>query len=605
MWDYFDIQSSTGRGPIITDRSMPGAIWFPQARVNYARRLVESGPDDAIAIEHYSELREPGSVGYGELRRQVRNFARALRALGVQPGDRVAAYVPNVPEAVVAMLATTGIGALWSSCSPDFGVSSVLDRFKQIEPKVLLLVDGYRYGGRDFDRRQAAKELISALDSVESVIHLPYLFAKANSVEGPNARVFSELIAGDGADDDPLAEDFAFNHPLWIVYSSGTTGLPKGMVHGHGGVLIEHLKFQTLHSNMGPESKLFFYTTTGWIMFNLLVAGLITGSSIVQYDGNPAYPDFEALWRIVDRSKVTNFGTSPTFVNTLAQHDVVPRQNYSLEHLECVLCTGSPLTPESFEWFYQNVKQDLWVASISGGTDVATGFVGSVPTLPVHSGEIQAPNLGVDVCAFDHEGNAVVGEEGELVVRQPMPTMPLYFWNDAHGVRYKESYFETYPGVWRHGDLLKVTERGSYVISGRSDSTLNRFGVRIGTSEIYRAVESLSEVVDSLVVHLDADGGESKLYLLVVLGAGAQLDEALSQKLRIVLREQRSPRHVPDEILEITAVPYTLTGKKMEVPVKRILLGADPFEVANPDAMSNPESLAQFAELAKSLRSLS
>jgi acetoacetyl-CoA synthetase len=599
VWDYFGVESSTPRGPALVNSVMPGATWFPTARLNYARRLVQAGPDAAVAVDHYSEVREPGSLTWGDLRRLSRNVAYTLLTLGVQPGDRVAAYLPNIPEALIAMVATTGIGALWSSCSPDFGVSSVLDRFSQVAPKVLLAVDGYRYGGRDFDRRRAVAALVAALPSVEHVIHVPYLFEAAADTGGARALTWQHVSAARPADsDDPMQADFAFDHPLWIVYSSGTTGLPKGMVHGHGGMLLEHLKVHAFHMNHGPDSKLFFYTTTGWIMFNLLAAALITGASIVQYDGNPAHPDLKALWRIVERSKVTSFGTSPTFVNMLAQNHVCPKDGFDLRSLRGALCTGSPLTPESFAWFYDQVKADLWVSSISGGTDVATGFVGGVPTLPVHSGEIQGHCLGVDVHSFDSAGNSLIEAEGELVITQPMPTMPLYFWNDPDGRRYQESYFDTYPGVWRHGDLIRITERGSSIISGRSDSTLNRHGVRIGTSEIYRSMESMDEVVDAMIVHLDGDDQNARMPLFVVLREGLTLDQDLTARIRSRIREERSPRHVPDVVLQVPMIPYTLTGKKMEVPTKQILLGAAPEKVANPDAMANPESIPYFVALA-------
>ena len=602
IWDYFEVHSSTPRGATLVGDSMPHHQWFEGARVNYARRLIEAGDDNTVAVEHYSEVREPGAITWGRLRADTRALAHSLKGLGVQEHDRVAAYLPNIPEALVAMLATTGIGALWSSCSPDFGVSSVLDRFKQIEPKVLLVVDGYCYGGRDFDRSAEIVELVQALPSVEHVIFVPYLRDEtAPTFDRPSSR-WSDLLKPlpQGAA-DPLAEDFDFAHPLWVVYSSGTTGLPKGMVHGHGGTLLEHLKTHSLHMNHGPGGKLFFYTTTGWIMFNLLAAALLTGCAIVQYDGNPTHPDMHTLWRIVECSRVTSFGTSPTFVNTLAQHGIRPRDHFDLSALEGVLCTGSPLTPESFAWFYEAVKDDLWVSSISGGTDVATGFVGGLPTLPVHSGEIQVHCLGVDVHAFDARGQSVIDEEGELVIAKPMPTMPLYFWNDPDGKRYHDSYFATYPGIWRHGDLLRITARGSSVISGRSDSTLNRHGIRIGTSEIYRTVEALPAVQDSLVIHLD-DEEPSVMSLFVVLAEGATLDDTLRDAIKTRLRQERSPRHVPDIILSAPGVPYTLTGKKMEVPVKKILTGAEPGAVANADAMANPDAIAYYADVASELR---
>jgi acetoacetyl-CoA synthetase len=604
LWDFFELPSTPALGRALVDAKMPGAKWFPDVKVNYGRALLAAGDDNQVAVHHFSEVRDPGTLTWAQLRQQSRSVAKTLQSLPLDAGDRVVAYLPNIPEALVAMIATTGSGALWSSCSPDFGVSSVLDRFRQIEPKVLVAVDGYRYGGREFDRREAVQALAAALPSVQHIIYVPYLFpnepvpAHINGIPVVSWEAASEKVLV--ADEDPFAVDFPFNHPLWVVYSSGTTGLPKGMVHGHGGTLIEHLKSHNLHMNHGPESTLFFYTTTGWIMFNLLAAALLTGCSIVQYDGNPAYPDMKTLWRIAEAAKVTSFGTSPTFVQTLTQHKVRPSDEFDLSALKGALCTGSPLTPESFAWFYDNVKSDLWVSSVSGGTDVATAFVGGAPTLPVHSGEIQAFCLGVDVHAFDANGRSVTGEEGELVVTQPMPSMPLYFWNDPDGTRYHESYYDTYPGVWRHGDLMRVTERGSSVISGRSDSTLNRHGIRIGTSEIYRAVEALDEVADSLVIHQQAADGDGKLTLFIILAHDNSLDDALRTRIRAHLRAERSPRHVPDEIIEVDMVPYTLTGKKMEVPVKRILQGDDPTKAANVDAMANPEALQAYVDYARS-----
>ena len=601
IWQYCGPGDGLPEGPLLVNAKMPGAVWCPGMRVNFASYLLQQGQDDKVAIHFFSETRAPGQMTWGELRRQVVSVARGLRDMGVEPGDRVAAFVPNTPEAVVALLATTLIGGVWSSCSPDFGVNSALDRFRQIEPKVLIAVDGYSYGGKVFDRRGALNGLLNDLPSVQRIIYLSHMFAPDEG-RPDGARSWSELTESSAlAADDPTADQLLFDHPLWIVYSSGTTGLPKGMVHGHGGILFEMLKGQNLQLDLSPESTMFFYTTTGWIMFNMLVGALVAGASIVLYDGNPAYPDLSTLWRLVERTGATSFGTSPTFVHTMAQNRLCPREQFDLSSLRNVLCTGSPLTPESFSWIYENVKENLWVSSISGGTDVSGGFVAGSPILPVHSGEIQAPCLGVDVCAFDRSGTPIVGEEGELVITQPMPSMPLYFWGDPGGKRYHESYFDTYPGVWRHGDLLKETERGSYIIAGRSDSTLNRHGIRIGTSEVYRTVVELAEVVDSLVVHLAPAGRPDQLILFVVLAQSVVLDDGLKLKLARALREQRSPRHVPEQVLAVSAIPYTLTGKKMEVPVKRILLGADPDEVANRDAMGNPSSIEEYTKFAKQM----
>ena len=602
VWDYFGLHSSTPYTRPLAEERMPGARWFDGARVSYPARLLEPGRDEDVAIHHFSECREPGRLTRGELRAQVRSVAIGLRKAGVKSGDRVAAYMPNTPEATIAMLATTAIGGVWSSCSPDFGVNSVLDRFRQIEPKVLFAVDGYRYGGKSFERKEAVRALLDGLPSVEQVVYLPYLDPGDPGRPFPSAQTWEEIASTPCAsDDDPLAADHLFDHPLWVVYSSGTTGLPKGIVHGHGGVLLEQLKLHGLHTNLGPESCMFFYTTTGWVMFNLLVNAMATGASIVLYDGSPAYPDLYSLWRMAEQTDTTNFGTSPTFINILAQNGVRPRDRIDVSKLRGIICSGSPLTPESFEWFYANVRSDLWVSSISGGTDVVTGFVGAAATLPVHAGEIQAPSLGVDVHAFDANGNSVIEEEGELVVTRPMPSMPLNFWNDPDGRRYHESYFDVYPGVWRHGDLLRITSRGSCVISGRSDSTLNRFGIRIGTSEVYRTVEAMDEIVDSLVVHLTPNQHDSLMVLFVVLREGGRLDEPLIERICATLRTERSPRHVPDRVIAIDAVPYTLTGKKMEVPVKRILSGQAVEEVANRDAMADPQALETFTRLAASM----
>ncbi len=603
IWDYFELTSSVQPGETLDSHEMPGAEWFPGAKINYAEFLLAQGDADSTAIFFASEARESGTMSWKELREQVARLCCALKDLGVKPGDRVAAYLPTIPEAVVALLATARIGAVWSCCSPDFGIRSVLDRFSQIEPTVLIAVDGYRYGGIDFDRRAEVSRLASELSTVQHVIEVPLLFPpQADAEMTPAGLKWPHLMAEYEGASDSSAEDTDFCHPLWIVYSSGTTGPPKAMVHGHGGVLLEFLKHLTFHLNLKPSSRLFFFVTTGWIVFLALVGALATGSTIVLYDGNPVWPEPDTLWRMADELEVTHFGTSPAFVNMLNKMGVSPIDTFDLKALECVVCTGSPLEPASFAWIYEHVKNDLWVTSTSGGTDVASSFVAGVPTLPVHNGEIQARCLGLDVDVFDDAGQSLIDEEGELVVKQTMPSMPLYFWGDDGNQRYLESYFDVYPGIWRHGDLMKLTQRGSCIISGRSDSTLNRLGIRIGTSEIYRVIDSLDEILDSLVINLDLSGSRSFMPLFVVLTEGQTLDERLAGKICQKLKKDCSPRHVPDKIYAIEAIPYTLTGKKLEVPVKKILMGADPEKTANPDTMANPAALDYFIAFAKERR---
>jgi len=597
IWDYYRIHSPAPFSAVLADASMPGARWFPGARVNFAAHILREGRPAATALHGLDETGAHRVLTWAELSERVCGLATRMRELGVAPGDRVAAYLPNVPETVVAMLACASIGAVWSGCSPDFGTRSVLERLQQIEPKWLLFCDGYRYGGKVFDRRPQAQEIGAGLASLEQTVFVPVLEpGAAPPVEG--ALAFGELAAG-GAAEGFAFEDVAFDHPLWILFSSGTTGPPKAIVHGHGGITLEMYKNVRLHCDIGPESTMFFHTTSGWVMWNLLVTGLAGGGAIVLYEGNPMHPGPEALWRVAERTGTTSFGASPTYVQLMQRSGIVPRQQFDLDALEHVLMSGSPATPETMAWFYETVGEDLWVAPTSGGTDVATGFVGGVPTLPVLAGRMQARNLGVDACALDEHGRELVGEVGELVIRQPMPSMPLYFWNDSDGSRYRESYFNDYPGMWRHGDFFLLEADGSCHIPGRSDATLNRLGVRIGTAEIYRCVEAIEGVRDSLVVNLDLPGGRFYMPLFLQLAEGAALDEPLRQQVRSRLRSECSPRHVPDAIIAVPEVPYTLTGKKMEVPVRRILTGAEAHRVASRDAMRNPAALDFFIDFAQ------
>jgi acetoacetyl-CoA synthetase len=595
LWEFFEIQADGDPSPVLGSRAMPGAEWFPNTSLNYAEHVFRGKDDAGVAILHASELRELGELTWGELRRQVAAVAAGLRGLGVEPGDRVVAYLPNVPEAIVAFLASASIGAVWSSCSPDFGPASVIDRFAQIEPKVLFAVDGYRYGGKDFDRRETVAELQAAMPSLTATVVLPYLDADADLSPVGEPLLWDSLLA-DNAGAELGFERVPFAHPLWVLYSSGTTGLPKAIVQSQGGILLEHLKKLHLHVDAHPGDRLFWFTTTGWMMWNFLVSGLLTEAAIVLFDGNPGYPDMGVLWDLAERARVTMFGTSASYIAACMKDGVEPGAGRDLSALKSVGSTGSPLAPESFRWIYEHVGSDVWLFSTSGGTDVCTAFVGGVPTLPVYRGELQARALGAKVEAWSEDGHPLVGEVGELVITEPMPSMPLYLWGDEDGSRYRESYFSTFPGVWRHGDWIEITERGTAIITGRSDATINRGGVRMGTSELYRSVLGLDEVLDALVVDVP-DGEGSRMTLFVVLREGAALDERLEAELRRRIREDCSPRHVPDAVLAAPEIPRTLSGKILEVPVKRILMGAPAEEVASRDSLANPEALDWFTSL--------
>ncbi len=597
VWDFYDIQSTAPYTEVLDRHVMPGARWFSGARLNFAEHVLRRGQPGEIAMYFAAEGRPLETLTWDALREEVRRLANAMRARGLGPGDRVVAFMPNIPQTMIACLAATSIGAVWSSCSTDFGAASVLDRFQQIEPKALFTVDGYRYGGKPFDRREEARRIIDALPTLEHVFFCPYLDEAATA---PVARAESwHTLTQDDAGGPLAFEQVDFDHPLWVVYSSGTTGLPKAIVHGHGGIVLEQTKALSLHMNLRPGARMFFYTTSGWIMWNILMSSMLVGASPVIYDGHPAAPDVDVLWRLAAESGATQFGASPTYVSMMQKEGIVPRERYDLSAIEGVLLTGSPATPEAMSWLYENVNADLWVTSQSGGTDVASGFVSGSCILPVYAGEIQARALAVDVRALDDAGEPLVGEVGELVVAQPMPSMPLYFWNDPDNRRYLESYFEVFPGRWRHGDFFEVNERGGCFIKGRSDSTLNRYGVRIGTAEIYRCVEGLEEIDDALVVNLDLPGGRFFMPMFVMLAAGVALDDALLAKMAAALREQCSPRHVPDKVYAVNAIPYTLTGKKLEVPVRKILMGFDIEKAVSRDAMQNPESIDYFIEFAE------
>ncbi len=596
VWDFFEIKTSTPYKGVLAEKIMPGAKWFEGSHLNYAEHVMRRARGDEPAIFFAAEKTSLKSLSWNEMSRDVARLAAQLRRLGVEPGDRVVSFMPNIPHTMVAFLATASIGAVWSSCSTDFGAPSVLDRFQQIEPKVIFTVDGYCYGGKDFDRRDVARTIIEALPSLKHVIYLPYLDSGA-AAPVANAHDWNELLSGPETPPHEFTQ-VGFDHPLWVVYSSGTTGLPKAIVHGHGGITLEMHKAMALHLDLKPGARMFFFTTSGWIMWNLMVSTLIVGAAPVLYDGNPAYPDVDVLWRLAADTRATQFGASPTYISTMMKDGIVPRERYDLSALEGVLLTGSPATPESMQWLYDNVKADLWVTSQSGGTDISSGFVNGSCTLPVYAGEIQSRALGVDVVAFNDRGESVINEVGELVVRQPMPSMPLYFWNDEGDKRYHDSYFDVFPGVWRHGDFFEVNDRGGCFIRGRSDSTLNRYGVRIGTAEIYRVVEALDEVDDALVVNLDLPGSRFFMPMFIKLAPGVSFDATVVAKIAQALRTQCSPRHVPDKVYPVADIPYTLTGKKLEVPIRKILMGIPVDEAASRDAMMNPESVDYFIAFA-------
>jgi len=599
VWDYFGVVGEGEREPALSSRQMPGARWFPNMRLNYAENLLRNATGERPAIIARTENAPPREVSWAELERDTAALAARMRAWGIRPGDRVAGYLPNWPETVVAFLACASIGAIWSSCAPDMGPSVVLDRLRQIEPCLLIASDSHGYNGRLHDRAPQVDELLAQLPSVQRVVHVPGPLA-GERANGWRDRVDWADAVSEAA--PPRYERLPFDHPLWIVYSSGTTGLPKAMVHSHGGIVLTHLKTMALQHDLRPGDRLMFLGSTGWIVWNLQVGALLTGASIVLFDGHPAWPDGESLWRFIDAQGVTLFGCGAAYLVDCMKDGLRPRDQVRLDRLRAINATGSPLPIDAYRWVYDAVKPDLWLASISGGTDIASGFVACAPTLPVHAGEIQCPELGVAAFAYDEEGRPVVDQVGELVITQPMPSMPVFFWGDPGGRRYRESYFDTFPGAWRHGDWIRFTPRRSSVIYGRSDSTINRFGIRMGTAEIYRVVEALPEVRDSLVVDLEYLGRPSFMPLFVVLQAGATLDDALRERIRAQIRTKASARHVPDDVVQVDEIPRTLSGKKMEVPVRKLLLGAPADKVASPDAMQNPDSLRFFVRYADGRR---
>ena len=591
IWDFFDLQSSVAPTVILAENKMPGAVWFPGVKLNFASQILrqsEKNPDKTALIVQ-SESFGFSELTWGQLRAQVASVAGRFRAMGVGPGDRVVAILPNTETAMIAFLATASIGAIWSLCAPDMGHVAILDRFQQIEPKLLIAQDGYVHAGKMIDRREVLNTITAGLPTLEQTILLPLVG------ELPANTVAWSDLTGDSS--DLIFEQVDFDHPLWVVYSSGTTGNPKPIVHGHGGILLEGAK-QSLHQDLTDQERFLWLTSSGWIMWNAQTAALGQGATVALYDGAPNYPDMGVIWRFVADQKISYFGAGAAFFTTCIKAGLRPRDEVDLSAVHSLAATGSPLTEDNFEWIYDAVKPDVWLAPISGGTDFSGAFVGGNPMAPVRAGEMQCRLLGNAVRAFDDAGNELIGEVGELVCTQPLPSMPLYFWGDDDGSRLHGSYFDTYPGIWRHGDWIEITETGGSVIYGRSDATINRKGLRMGSSEIYRAVEGLDEVMDSLVVDLEFLGRASFMPLFVVPAKGVALDDALRKKINDAISTGVSPRFLPSEIVEIAEVPRTLSGKKLEVPVKKLLLGGDPKKVVNRDSMSNPDSFDVFVAYA-------
>ncbi len=600
FWEYYQITASHPYSEVLTQRTMPGARWFTGARVNYAEHVFRNRTPDRPALKFRSERTPLTEISWDELYERTASIATALRNLGVGPGDRVVAYMPNIPETIMAFLACASVGAIWSSCSPDFGPRSITDRFKQIEPKVLFAVDGYQYGGRAFDCRQTIAEIQRSLPTLEKTILVPYLDPDADAEGLSNTVTLADVFKESG---ELVFEQVEFNHPMWVVYSSGTTGLPKPLVHSQGGILIEFHKFQGLHMDVKPGDNFFWFSTTGWVMWNILQGSMVCGATAVLFDGSPGWPDMDVLWDLAEKTGMTSFGTSAAYLTACMTQGLEPGKKYDLSRLRVIGSTASPLSPAGFGWVYESVKEDLLLASTSGGTDPCTGFLGSCPLLPVRAGELQCRCLGVKAEAYDDSGNPVFDQVGELVISEPMPSMPLYLWNDPDDRRYRESYFEMFPGIWRHGDWVKITPRGSAVIVGRSDSTLKRMGIRMGSSEIYGAVEEIPEIENSLIVGFEDPAGEYVMPLFVTLKPGVELTDELKASIKKKIRAALSPRHVPDEIYAIDEVPVTLNGKKLEVPIKKILSGEPVDKAVNKDSMANPQSLDYFVEFAERLRS--
>ncbi len=588
--DYFDIIFHDTYSEVHDDAPMPFTKWFDGATLNYAEHIFRSKDKDRPAIIHSSEREEIHGLSWDLLEQQTAALAHGMRAMGISKGDRVVAYLPNIPEATIAFLATCSIGAIWSSSSPDFGSESVKDRFAQIEPKLLFTIDGYQYNGKAYDKLATVKEIQDKLPTLAQTILIPYL---------DDESTLDHSVTWMEATSTPAELTFEavpFDHPLWVLFSSGTTGIPKAITHSHGGNLLEHYKYLSFHNDVQVGERFFWYTTTGWMMWNYVHAALLVGGTIVLYDGSPAYPNLEVMWRFAKQAGIHHFGTSAPFIVANMKQGMKPKDHYDFPYLRSISSTGAPLPPDGFDWIYKNIKEDLWLVSMSGGTDVCTAFVGGVPTEPVYQGEIQARALGVSLYAFDEAGKALNNEVGEMVITKPMPSMPIYFWNDPEKKRYQSSYFDTYPNIWRHGDWVKITDRNSLIILGRSDATLNRDGIRIGTAEIYRSMNKIDALKDSLIINIEKSNGTHYMPLFVQLNEGFDLDPTLIKVIKSELRQNYSPRHVPDEIIQVEDIPYTISGKKLESPIKKLLMGMDATKVINLGALRNPDSVNFFID---------
>ncbi len=591
VWKYFNIIEHSPYQKVLSSHQMPGAVWFEGASLNYAEHIFRKQTQDKPALYFASETQSPSALSWDALHQQVAAVRQYLIELGVKKGDCIAAYLPNIPEAIVAFLATNSLGAIWTCCSPDFGPNTVKDRFEQVQPKVLFAINEYHYNGKTIPRKAEVEEIARQIQSIGHTIHIPNTGETSLSpITRAKNSLWSDVIQ---QKTPPLAfEPVSFDHPVWVLYSSGTTGKPKAITHSNGGVLLEHLKYLHFHNDVKAGEHFFWFTTTGWMMWNFLQASMLAGGIPVLYDGSPAYPNLDKLWQLAESLPIHHFGTSAPYLTACMKKKMSPGKTHNLGALRSIGSTGAPLPPEVFEWVYDDIHPNIWLCSMSGGTDVCTAFVGGCPGMPVYKGAIQGRALGCALYAYNEEGSPITGSLGEMVIEKPMPSMPVFFWGDPQNERYKESYFQSYPGKWCHGDWIEIYNNGSLKIQGRSDATLNRKGIRIGTAEIYAVLDRLDGLADSLVVDLEKPNGDDQMILFAVFSTDDH--ENTTAVLKKALREQCSPRHVPDHVVAVEDIPYTLSGKKMEIPVKKALMGMDISKSVNPDAVRNPSALQFF-----------